>query len=84
MINKIVKIFLAVIFIILIVLFTMRWLYVKHFKQGASLFDMGNYEQAISEFNRAGNFSPDDSRISYNIAAACIQLGRFSEAIFFL
>jgi|GEM_PF-3348846 len=53
----------------------------QYFKTGISLFDQGNYEQALSAFQKATEDDPNYAEAYYNLAIIYDLQGRFSEAI---
>ncbi len=52
----------------------------RHFERGVGLFDQGNHDGALIEFQRAWELSQRAS-VLFNIAAACQALHRYAEAI---
>lgn len=52
----------------------------RHFERGVGLFDQGNHDGALIEFQRAWELSQRAS-VLFNIAATCQALHRYSEAI---
>jgi len=49
--------------------------------KGLALYDLGKYNESVTQYNYALDLNPDDSSAMFNKGLALVKLGKYDEAI---